>query len=70
MLYYALLVEARYFIIPKLVDWLEKKRYLLMVSHKIDISEVKIDEPKMFMGFDSVDYYHGWDCEKKGVCPD
>ncbi|KAB8071045.1 BTB/POZ protein [Aspergillus leporis] len=71
-LYIALLDEARYFGIDKLVSWLEAKEYIHAV--KVQISVKVVEEPECFIqkrvSSDIVEeYYPHWVTKRVYVCP-
>lgn len=73
-LYLSLLEEARYFQIPRLQDWLEKKRYLEAV--RVDITAEQHDSNPSFwhehlevpVGT-AIEYYPSWGTKKVYICP-
>jgi hypothetical protein len=71
-LYLSLLEEARYFQIPRLQEWLEKKRYLEAVKVTITAKE-QDDEPSSWNTVvpanTTIDYYPSWGNIKVYVCP-
>ncbi|GAB1317180.1 BTB domain-containing protein [Madurella fahalii] len=73
-LYLSLLEEARYFQIPRLEDWLQKKRYLDAV--RADITAEQHDDNPSFwherltVPVDAtMEYYPSWGTKKVYICP-
>ena len=72
--YLALLEEARYFQIPHLQDWLEKKRYVEAVQ-VVNAAEQREDNPSHWHEHSvvpagtTIDYYPSWGTRKVYICP-
>ena len=70
-LYLALLEEAKYFQIPRLIDWLEREHYVraLKIEHTAyeadDVEELCVTRDTE----SDVEYYPTWKAEKVYVCP-
>ena len=72
--YLALLEEARYFQIPHLQDWLEKKRYFeaVQVENTAEQHEGNPShwhEHSVVPAGTTIDYYPSWGTRKVYICP-
>ncbi|KAL2260270.1 hypothetical protein VTK26DRAFT_5756 [Humicola hyalothermophila] len=72
-LYLSLLEEARYFQIPRLEDWLQRKRYLDAVQVAYTTDQYKDNYPS-WHHFEvrsgvTVEYHPQWDIRKVYICP-
>lgn len=69
--YLALLEEAKYFSISRLVGWIEKKQYLQALETKYLITELeRTDELRATRGIDvDLEWYPMWETRKVYICP-